>query len=99
MQYILKTNIVMKKIKLINCVVINHIKGSVEVAPFTNTDEAADFCNFVMSMEQSISEVFFGKKCEVEFDTDNQQMCLRNTTDDVVIVEINVDVRDLEINV
>ena len=40
----------MKKIKLINCVVINHIKGSVEVAPFTNTDEAADFCNFVMSM-------------------------------------------------
>ena len=76
--------------------VINHIKGSVEVVPFTNTSEAADFCEFVMDMERNILEVFFSRKCEVEFDHENQKMTLMNTTDDVAIVEINISVHELE---
>lgn len=84
------------KRKVINCVVINHIKGSVEAVPFTNTSEAADFCQFVMNMERNILEVFFNRKCDVEFDNENQKMTLMNTTDDVAIVEINISVHELE---
>lgn len=87
----------MKKIKVINCVVINHIHRSVEAVPFTDTKEASEFCEFVMEMEKTILEVFFGKECEVQFDHEKQSMTLFNKTDDIEIVEINVGVHEIEI--
>lgn len=82
------------KVKIINLIVVNHIKESVEVVPFGTTDEAAEFSDFVMNVEKKVHEVFFGKSCEVEFDDAAQTIRLLNTTEDKVIVEIRVDVHD-----
>ena len=107
----------MKKIKLINCVVINHITGNIEVAPFievegnevarkiddnpndpTGVDGAASFSQFVTETERTVHEVFFGKECETIFDEDKKKIVVRNKTDNIDIVTINIDVRDFVIS-
>lgn len=109
----------MKRITLINCVVIDHITGAVEVAPFIEVegDEvardvnehdgddtktgimgSANFSQLVMDTEKNVHQVFFGKKCETIFDEENQKMVLRNVTDGIDIITINIDVRKFEIS-
>jgi hypothetical protein len=80
------------KTSLILCTVVNNVRETIEVVPFTSVKESAEFCDFVMECEKNVLGLFFGKETKVEFDTDEQVIRLRDTTDDVVVVEIKVDV-------
>lgn len=86
------------KTSLILCTVVNNVKKTIEVVPFTSVQESAEFCDFVMGLEGAVHGVFCGKKTEVEFDEDSQTMRLHNRTDNEVILEIRVDVHhDFEV--
>ena len=72
------------KATLIICTVVNNVKQTIEVVPFSSVEESHG--------------VFCGKETEVEFDSDGQVMRLHNKTDNEVILEIKVDIRkDFEV--
>lgn len=86
------------KTTLINCTVVNNVKQTIEVVPFSNVEDSAKFCEFVMEFEGMVHEMFFGKETEVEFDSDGQVIRLHDKTDNNVIIEIKVDIRkDFEV--
>lgn len=86
------------KTTLIVCTVVNNVKQTIEVVPFTSVEDSAKFCEFVMEFEGMVHGVFGGKETEVEFDSDGQVMRLHNKTDNEVILEIKVDIRkDFEV--
>lgn len=86
------------KTTLIICTVVNNVKQTIEVVPFSNVEDSAKFCEFVMEFEGMVHEMFFGKETEVEFDSDGQVIRLHDKTDNNVIIEIKVDIRkDFEV--
>lgn len=86
------------KTTLIICTVVNNVKQTIEVVPFSNVEDSAKFCEFVMEFEGMVHEMFLGKETEVEFDSDGQVIRLHDKTDNNVIIEIKVDIRkDFEV--
>lgn len=86
------------KTTLIVCTVVNNVKQTIEVVPFSSVKESAEFCELVMDFEGMVHRVFCGKETEVEFDSDGQVMRLHNKTDNEVILEIKVDIhKDFEV--
>lgn len=81
------------KTTIIICTVVNNVKQTIEVVPFSSVEDSAKFCEFVMEFEGMVHEMFSGKETEVEFDSDGQVMRLHDKTDNNVILEIKVDIR------
>lgn len=81
------------KTTIIICTVVNNVKQTIEVVPFSSVEDSAKFCEFVMEFEGMVHEMFCGKETEVEFDNDGQVIRLHDKTDNNVILEIKVDIR------
>lgn len=88
------------KVMLINCIVENHIRETLEVASFTTPEESAKFTEFVLETEKSVWEVFFGKDMSIDFNLETQTMELINNTDKETVITITIDIRkDFEVEV
>jgi hypothetical protein len=87
------------KSTLIICTVVNNVRETIEVVPFTSLNESAEFCEFVTKFEAEALRTILHKETKIEFDTDHRTIRLRSTTDDVVVIEIKVDIHhDFEVS-